>query len=225
MENFNPIWDEIFTHRNPSYYPFDNVVSFVFRNYPRDKPKNKINILEVGCGGGNNMLFLAQEGFNAYGIDGSKRALDIAKKRFSAAGLKATFIHGDFTDLPFEDYFFDIVIDRCSIVCVNKTDGKKAIDQIHRVLLNNGKFFFNPYSDQHTSCTSASQLKSGITIDINKGTLIGNGDLSFYNKNELKALFSSKWTIKDMRLKQFTDQLSDHSELHAEWELIIEKND
>ena len=107
MENFNPIWEEIFSHRDPSYYPYDNVVSFVFKNYPRNKPKNKINILEVGCGGGNNMLFLAQEGFNAFGIDGSNRALDVAKKRFSAAGLKATFINGDFTDLPFEDNFFD----------------------------------------------------------------------------------------------------------------------
>ena len=225
MENFNPIWEEIFSHRDPSYYPYDNVVSFVFKNYPRNKPKNKINILEVGCGGGNNMLFLAQEGFNAFGIDGSNRALDIAKKRFSAAGLKATFINGDFTDLPFEDNFFDIVIDRCSIVCVNKSDGKKAIDQIHRVLLKNGKFFFNPYSDQHTSCTTASQLPSGITTGINKGTLIGNGDLSFYNKNELYTLFSSKWSIKDMRLKHFIDQLSEHNELHAEWELVLEKND
>lgn len=224
MENFNPIWEEIFTHRDPSYYPFDNVVSFVFRNYPRDKPKNKINILEVGCGGGNNMLFLAQEGFNAFGIDGSKRALEIAKNRFSRAGLKANFIHGDFTELPFEEGFFDIVIDRCSIVCVNKIDGKKAIDQIHRVLLPKGKFFFNPYSDQHTSCTTASQLANGITIGINKGTLVGNGDLSFYNKNELKTLFSSKWSIKNMRLKHFTDQLSDLNEIHAEWELIIEKN-
>lgn len=224
MKNFNPIWEKIFSHRNPSYYPFDNVVSFVFRNYPKDKPKSEINILEVGCGGGNNMLFLAREGFNAFGIDGSSQALDIAKKRFREAGLSATFINGDFTDLPFEDGFFDIVIDRCSIVCVNKINGQKAINQVHRVLLPKGKFFFNPYSDQHTSCTTAKQLPNGITTNINRGTLVGNGDLSFYSKSELEDLFSSKWLIKDMKLKHFIDQLSDANELHAEWELIMEKN-
>ena len=39
------------------------------------------------------------------------------------------------------------------------------------------------------------------------------------------TLFSSKWSIKDMRLKHFIDQLSEHNELHAEWELVLEKND
>ena len=58
----NTSWDRIFRHKEPSKYPFDNVVSFFFNNVPKEKPIREINILEVGCGGANNLLFMAKEG-------------------------------------------------------------------------------------------------------------------------------------------------------------------
>lgn len=225
MKNFNTVWEDIFKQRNPSFYPFDNVVSFVFRNLPKDKPRNEVNILEVGCGGGNNLRFAAREGFNVYGVDGSKRALEIAQKRFNEENLKGEFKHGDFTFLDYEDNFFDIVIDRCSIVCVDKIAAQQTFDEIYRVLKRKGKFFFNLYSDDHTSCVTAKQLENGLTTNISEGVLVGNGDLSFYNKTELLNYFSSPWKLKEMKLKKYTNELDDYESLHSEWELIIEKND
>lgn len=225
MKNFNSVWEDIFTQRDPSFYPFDNVVSFVFRNLPEGKPRNEVNILEVGCGGGNNLRFAAKEGFNVFGIDGSKRALEIAQKRFDDENLKGEFIHGDFTFLNYEDNFFDIVIDRCSIVCVDKTAAQQTFNEIYRVLKKKGKFFFNSYSDDHTSCVTADLLENGITTNISQGVLVGNGDLSFYNKAELLNYFSSPWKLKEMKLKKYTNELDNYESLHSEWELIIEKND
>ena len=37
MNHFNTVWEDVF-RRDPSFYPFDNVVTFLFRNYPKDKP-------------------------------------------------------------------------------------------------------------------------------------------------------------------------------------------
>lgn len=223
MNNFNPIWEDIFTQREPSFYPFDNVVTFLFRNYPKDKQRSEINILEVGCGGGNNLRFAAREGFNVFGIDGSKRALKIAKQRFAYENLSGEFILGDFSTLPYEDNFFDIVIDRCSIVCVSKIVAKKVFSEIFRVLKNKGKFFFNSYSDLHTSCQFGKQLTNGLTTDIQYGTLVGNGDLSFYAKEELLDYFSSPWKIMEMKLKKIINETSTKNDTHAEWELIIHK--
>ncbi len=62
MKNFNSVWEDIFTQRDPSFYPFDNVVSFVFRNLPEGKPRNEVNILEVGCGGGITFDLLLKKG-------------------------------------------------------------------------------------------------------------------------------------------------------------------
>lgn len=224
MKNFNQIWDTIFNERNPSKYPFDNVVSFLFRNYPKDKPKSEIKILEVGCGGGNNLWFAAKEGFRVYGIDGSAKAIEIVNQRFLKEDLKGEFIHGDFSDLPYNTSFFDIVIDRCSIVCVDKLISKKVFSDICRVLKPNGLFFFNPYSDQHTSCLSGELLENGITENIKEGSLVGNGSLSFYNKNELIEAFTSPWSIEQLKLKTHTDELSNANDIHAEWELILRKN-
>ena len=46
----------------------------------KKKIKKRLKILEVGCGTGANLSFFIEEGFNTYGIDGSKVAIKLAKK-------------------------------------------------------------------------------------------------------------------------------------------------
>ena len=118
-----------------------------------------------------------------------------------------------------------MVIDRCSIVCVNKIAAEQTFKEIYRVLKKKGIFFFNSYSDDHTSCITAETLDNGITTNISRGNLAGNGDLSFYNKAELLNYFSSPWKLKEMKFKKYTNELEDNDCIHSEWELIIEKND
>ena len=88
MNHFNTVWEDIFSRRDPSFYPFDNVVTFCLEITLKISQGGEINILEVGCGGGNNLRFAAREGFNVFGIDGSKRALRIAKQRFADENFK-----------------------------------------------------------------------------------------------------------------------------------------
>ena len=164
MENFNSkVWEqEIYGQgQHLNRYPFDNVVSFIYRNYPRDKQRADIKILEIGCGAGNNCWFAAREGFNVTGIDGSVSAINFANERFANEGLKGNFIVGDFTSLPFNDTEFDIVFDRGSIVCCNLAGGKQAINEAGRVLKTNGLFFFNPYSQAHSSFASGQLQADG----------------------------------------------------------------
>ena len=102
---FNPIWEkEIYGQgRQLGRYPYDAVVSFVFRYAPRDRERSAVRILEIGCGAGNNLWFAAREGFSVTGIDGSATAIDYARKRFAEEGLSGDLRVGDFTALPFED--------------------------------------------------------------------------------------------------------------------------
>ena len=81
---------------------------------------------------------------------------------------------------------------------------KKVFSEIFRVLKHKGKFFFNSYSDPYTSCQFGKQLTNGLTTDIQDGTLVGNGDLSFYAKEELLDNFSSPWEIQELKLKKLS---------------------
>src|SRR5258708_37026345 len=112
MATFDEIWAR--RYENPKYrnfYPYTEVVSFVFRNAPQ-KPKAETHILEIGCGTGNNLWFAAREGFSGSGIDASETAINFAKDRFASEGLKADLRVGDFTKLPFTDRMFDLALDR-----------------------------------------------------------------------------------------------------------------
>jgi 2-polyprenyl-3-methyl-5-hydroxy-6-metoxy-1,4-benzoquinol methylase len=38
------------------------------------------NVLDVGCGGGRDSIFLSEQGFNVTGIDVSRKMISLAKK-------------------------------------------------------------------------------------------------------------------------------------------------
>lgn len=226
MENhFDSIWEnEIYGEgRNISRYPYDSIVSFIYRNYPRDKSRKEIKILEVGCGTGNNLWFAAREGFSVTGIEGSKTAVEYAQNRFREEGLHGEFVVGDFTKLPFADNSFDLVFDRGAIVCVNFDGGKKVCSEVHRVLKTNGKFLFNPYSDSHTSFGSGDLQSDGMVINIKDGTLAGVGGLCFYGRQDIRRSLGDGWKIYSLQQKEYSNFTEPRVSIHSEWEVIAEK--
>ena len=70
-------------------------------------PQPGERILDIGCGSGNNLLFLNRMGLDLTGVDASPYMIDLCKKRLgSHCDLKI----GRAEDLPFEDNEFDIAI-------------------------------------------------------------------------------------------------------------------
>jgi SAM-dependent methyltransferase len=67
--------------------------------------------LELGCGTGTNSVWLAQQGFDVTGVDLAPLAVEKARKRAEAAGVKAHFLAADLLALadlaPPCDFFFD----------------------------------------------------------------------------------------------------------------------
>jgi 2-polyprenyl-3-methyl-5-hydroxy-6-metoxy-1,4-benzoquinol methylase len=81
-KTLDPIWEEKYSAGHAQRYPWDPVVTFIFRNAPRDRPRSEVRILEVGCGTASNLWFAAREGFNVAGVDGGESAIAYAKQRF-----------------------------------------------------------------------------------------------------------------------------------------------
>jgi SAM-dependent methyltransferase len=224
VSSVDPVWESIYSEGKAlNRYPFDQVVSFIYRNFSRSKPRSETKILEIGCGAGNNLWFAAREGFSVTGVDGSPSAIEFARKRFADEGLKGDLRVADFINLPFEDNAFDFVIDREALTCSPFSDARKTVAEVQRVLLPGGKFFFNPYSDRHSSFASGKPGPGGVTVDISGGTLTNIGPIFFYGKRDLHALFEPGWKIVSMRHIEYMEELEPHFNCHAEWIVIAEK--
>src|SRR5438128_412240 len=78
--------------------------------------------LEVGCGTGTNLIWLAQQGFDCTGIDLSPRAVDRARQKAEAAGVKVRFMVGDVCAPPDLGEPFAFFLDRGCYHAVRRTD-------------------------------------------------------------------------------------------------------
>jgi ubiquinone/menaquinone biosynthesis C-methylase UbiE len=179
--------------------------------------------MEIGCGAGNNLWFAAREGFSVAGVDGSPSAIKFAQKRFSDEGLNGDLRVADFIKLPFQDNAFDFVIDREALTCSPFADAQKTVAEVHRVLAPGGKFFFNPYSDRHSSFASGKPGPGGVTVDISGGTLTDIGPIFFYGKRDLHSLFATGWKLVSMRHIEYMEELEPLYNCHAEWIVVAEK--
>jgi SAM-dependent methyltransferase len=222
---FDPIWEtEIYGEgKHLNRYPFDIVVSFIYRHYPRQIPRNQVSILEIGCGAGNNLWFASREGFRVAGIDGSRSSIEYARSRFAEEGLSGDFRVGDFTDLPFDDDAFDLVIDRGAITCCGLMPAQQAVRAAWRVLKPGGKFLCNPYSDRHSSNVSGRPGPDGLRLGISAGALVGVGQLCFYGRRDVERMFASRWKLLSMQHLELVETLEPLYSVHAEWRIIVEK--
>ncbi len=221
--SLDPVWEEKYSTGHTVRYPYDSVVSFIFRNAPRNVERAQVKILEVGCGTGNNLWFAAREGFCVYGVDGSKSAIEFAQNYFAKEGLKGDLRVGDFTKLPFESDFFDLVIDRGSLTCCGFESAKTAIKEIYRVLKKDGKFFFNPYSENHSSFAAGEAGADGVTKDINAGTMTGVGQICFYAKRQALDVLGPNFKVESIHSMEDSDVTTASVSVHAEWRIIARK--
>jgi ubiquinone/menaquinone biosynthesis C-methylase UbiE len=101
-----------------------------------EKSLGKLNgkkILDIGCGSGTFIRYLASKGADVYGIDISKTMIDEAKNN---VGNKVKV--ADMNAIPFPNKTFDAVISRFSLHYLNSFE--KVYAQVHRVLKPHGIF-------------------------------------------------------------------------------------
>jgi len=121
--------------------PPEELIRFIARHFYPATNRTEVAILEIGCGPGANIWYLAREGFSAYGIDGSAVAIGHAHDRLKCEGLHANLCVGDAVCLPYPDRVFDAVIDIECIYANSLKDSRLIIGEIKRVLKPGGMLF------------------------------------------------------------------------------------
>jgi ubiquinone/menaquinone biosynthesis C-methylase UbiE len=120
--------------------PDELVVSFVALLKKKNK---KARVLDLGFGAGRNLIYTAEQGFEAHGVEMSETGLNVTKKRLKKRNLGAHILKGDMNILPYIDSCFDTVICLFTIYHQKLIGIQTTISETHRILRKGGVLLMN----------------------------------------------------------------------------------
>ncbi len=96
--------------------------------------------IDLGCGTGTNIITLAGAGWQVIGVDFAPRAIKLARKKVSQAGVRAELAIGDATKLQGIKGPFDLALDIGCFHSIPRSEQTKYLEQLDRILAPNGSW-------------------------------------------------------------------------------------
>lgn len=158
------------------------------------KYKNKGRLLDIGCGGGDFICRMKNEGFDIYGIDTSRKACNITKEKLGVENSQRIF-NGELEACNFPDNYFDVIT--LWHVLEHLYEPKKTLEEIHRILKKDGiviievpnieslifkvfkKYFFHLEIPRHLYFYSKKTVKKMLNKTRFEGNKIGYSSSAF----------------------------------------------
>lgn len=106
------------------------------------------SVLDVGCGTGENALYLADLGHDVLGVDGAPLAIEKAKAKAEERGIDAMFLVEDALDLKRLERRFDSVIDCGLFHTFDDRERAAYTRSLGSVVRPGGRYFMLCFSDR-----------------------------------------------------------------------------
>ncbi len=165
----------------------------------RFKSRGVKRILDLGCGSGRHMVFLAKAGFEMFGMDIAPSGLCATLQALAKANLVGHVALSDMQVLPYDSDFFDAVI---SVKVIHHNRLKviqQTVAEIWRVLRYNGLVWVTILAPRKTSRSKSVEIEPRTYIPL-EGSEKGLPHHHF-TKQGLRKLFQD-FSILDIHLSQ-----------------------
>ncbi len=174
------------------------------------------NVLDIGCGMGENLIALAHQGANGHGVDISGHMLDRARANIQSYGDALPPIHFKQQDMRRADYFpgvsFDLILSVYSLEYLASTQElKELFHNLFKRLKPGGTFVF---------CFSHPLQHNRHSQLLNSSAKLGEGqpfDPTIYSIRDVVQVLSGEGFVIDRIVEQGTrnpSQLSYEDALH-----------
>jgi SAM-dependent methyltransferase len=131
--------------------------------------------LDLGCGTGTNVIYVARNGWEATGVDIVGRAISQARRKVSAAGVPARLIRGDVTRLD-----------------------ELGVNGGHRLILDQGCFHSIPQARRDAYVHGVTGAAEGGAVFLMFGFVPGAmGVVAGVTEAELRERFGGGWELED----------------------------
>ena len=162
--NWNNFYSDLIKGNYPKY-PNETILKLFFGNYLKNKPKinDKMKLLDVGCGFGQNFSPFLEKNMECYGVEVSQDICNKTNQIYKSKGYNVNVKKGHNRKIPFDDNFFDYVISFNAIHYESsEANMKKAIKEHSRVLKKGGRLFIITVGPKHTIYKRAKSLGNHI---------------------------------------------------------------
>ncbi len=139
-------------------------------------------VLDIGCGTGENALYLAQQGHETWGIDASPRAIEKAKAKSASREIPVTFLVGDAFKLGLLGRVFETAIDSGLFQTFSDPERVRYHDSLALVLRRGGSYFMLAFCEQEPADWGGPRRVT---------------------QEEIRATFRKGWTVESIQPAKF----------------------
>ncbi len=138
-------------------------------------------VLDAGCGTGEQTLLAASSGADALGVDVSPLAIEQARGKAATRGIKARFEVADALSLGDLGLSFDIIIDSGLFHVFDDDNRARYVSSLASVLRPGGRLYLMCFSERQPGAFGPRRV----------------------TQNELRAAFDDGWTIVAIQADEF----------------------
>ncbi len=219
-------WEASYRARqNFVFWPSEEVVRFVATFVrqrvgldaftPRDGFDGTVRWLDLGCGIGRHVLYGHQMGFEAYGLDQAREAVEVARQWGAQEGLDEVDDRirvGDAANLDWPDGFFDVVVSCSALDSMPFQTAQAAVGEVRRVLAGQGVFYCDLISGDDSNHARQFAGDQIVRTEHERDTI-----QSYFNFARIERLLAGGFRMLQCKLIRHTDVLTGtfHSRYHV----------